>query len=233
MAKKKQQQPVQPGKAIRADNLRKAGTITCLVQDIDSGTKGLLTCEHVLTDNTKTQDLPAQNPTPGTMTYDIDDHPIGPVVRSGNINYGDMTNDIDATFISTENAKATRREIVDIGKHHRQHVSLDSLTLGQAVQKHGIATKTTRGRITAIQRRVPLHAFGRKYANTGFDTMIEIHPADDEVIFSDRGDSGSLVVTDDKHRRPVAMLAVREGLVGRGFAVPIFAVLRKLRVKFA
>lgn len=80
-----------------------------------------------------------------------------------------------------------------------------SALLGLNVQKYGRTTKLTHGQITGINATVQicyevLYVFCVKSAN--FEDQLIVEPGD----FSDGGDSGSLIVTDDSVKSPVALL---------------------------
>ncbi len=77
--------------------------------------------------------------------------------------------------------------------------------LGLAVQKYGRTTRLTHGTITGVNATVVIcyevsGIFCTKSAR--FVDQLIISPAG----FSDGGDSGSLIVTDDEHKNPVALL---------------------------
>lgn len=80
-----------------------------------------------------------------------------------------------------------------------------SALLGVNVQKYGRTTRLTRGQITGINASLSIcyeviFIFCAKSAN--FVDQLIIEPG----TFSDGGDSGSLIVTDDANKHPVALL---------------------------
>jgi hypothetical protein len=104
------------------------------------------------------------------------------------------------------------------------------LDAGTAVAKLGRTTGLTRGKVTAFE--LDNVVVGYDLGNLRFDNQIEIEGADDGP-FSRGGDSGSLIVTED--RRAVALLFAggeEGGTNGQGltFASPIRAVLDALKV---
>jgi len=106
----------------------------------------------------------------------------------------------------------------------------DVLDEGVTVAKVGRTTGTTHGRVTAFE--LDHLIVGYDVGNIRFDDQIEIEAAGDEP-FSDGGDSGSLIV--DDQRCGVALLFAgsdQGGTNGRGltYANPLRTVLNQLRV---
>ncbi|MGH7824529.1 MAG: hypothetical protein ACREQ7_05055 [Candidatus Binatia bacterium] len=104
------------------------------------------------------------------------------------------------------------------------------LDIGDGVHKVGRTTGVTRGRVTAFELDNVVVAYD--IGNLRFDDQIEIEGAD-AGPFSQGGDSGSLIVDDD--RQAVALLFAggdQGGANGKGFtyANPIAKVLEGLRV---
>ena len=77
--------------------------------------------------------------------------------------------------------------------------------LGLNVQKYGRTTRLTHGQVTGVNATVTVC-----YAATGLTCTKSARFVDQLIIspgtFSGGGDSGSLIVTDDEHRYPVALL---------------------------
>src|SRR2546422_9224625 len=84
--------------------------------------------------------------------------------------------------------------------------------LGLNVQKYGRTTKLTHGQITGINATVTIC-----YAVSGFTCTKTARYVDQLIIspggFSNGGDSGSLIVTDDANLNPVALLFARNASV--------------------
>src|SRR5213083_3009147 len=81
----------------------------------------------------------------------------------------------------------------------------ESALLGLAVQKYGRTTKATHGQITGINATVTVCyevLFGFCIKSAQFVDQLVIEPG----TFSGGGDSGSLIVTDDGSKNPVALL---------------------------
>jgi|SRR5579883_585050 len=109
-------------------------------------------------------------------------------------------------------------------------IGSEFLDEGTAVAKLGRTTGLTRGKVTAFE--LDNVVVGYDIGNLRFDGQVEIEGADDDP-FSRGGDSGSLIVTED--RRAVALLFAGGevgGSNGQGltFASPIRAVLNALKV---
>lgn len=102
--------------------------------------------------------------------------------------------------------------------------------VGMTVRKVGRTTGTTSGRVTAFE--LDNVVVGYDLGNLRFDDQIEIEGADDRP-FSQGGDSGSLIVDNDRY--PVALLFAggdTGGSNGKGltYANPIQTVLDALKV---
>ncbi len=95
--------------------------------------------------------------------------------------------------------------------------------LGQRVQKYGRTTGFTRGRVTALNVTINVDYGGGRIAR--FVRQIGIEG--DRVNFSDRGDSGSLIVEQGSNR-PVGLLFAGGGVAT--FANPIDDVLDRFGV---
>lgn len=111
-----------------------------------------------------------------------------------------------------------------------QGVSANPIEDGLRVAKVGRTTGTTRGRVTAFE--VDDVVVSYDLGDLRFDDQIEIEGAGSKA-FSDGGDSGSLIVDDD--RLAIAQLFAGTDTGGRNgkgltYASPIQAVLDSLRV---
>ncbi|HTI51699.1 MAG TPA: hypothetical protein VL475_12130, partial [Planctomycetaceae bacterium] len=97
---------------------------------------------------------------------------------------------------------------------------VENAILGMRVQKYGRTTGYTKGKIIAINAVVgPIqYTFGSAF----FSNQIEII-GDRGDIFATHGDSGSLVVTDD--RFPVALLFAGSDITHVVFVSPILPIL--------
>ena len=111
-----------------------------------------------------------------------------------------------------------------------QGVSANPIEEGLRVAKVGRTTGTTRGRVTAFE--VDDVVVSYDLGDIRFDDQIEIEGAGSKS-FSDGGDSGSLIVDED--RLAIAQLFAGTDTGGRNgkgltYASPIQAVLDSLRV---
>ena len=110
-------------------------------------------------------------------------------------------------------------------------VGPDGIEDGSRVAKIGRTTGLTKGRVTAFEIDNVVVEYDR--GDLVFDGQIEIEGAGSRP-FSDGGDSGSLIVDED--RQAVALLFAGTDTGGRNnrgltYANPIGEVLRRLRVE--
>ncbi len=131
-------------------------------------------------------------------------------------------NTVDAAIASTTTADAGRSTYS--GGYGTPSSTITSASIGMLVQKCGRTTGCTHGQVSAVNATI----------NVGYDAGTARF-IDQVVIssvthgsFSDSGDSGSLIVTDDGTNRPVALLFAgsRRTTIGN----PIGAVLSALGI---
>ncbi|UTW11580.1 S1 family peptidase [Marinobacterium rhizophilum] len=202
-----------------------AGTIGARVKD-DAGNLYALSNNHVFADSNDTRVHKDSVMQPGSLdggTLPADK--IGSLYDYVPIDFSGGDNIVDAAIALTDSdllGTATLSNGYGTPSSDTQAAFLD-----QPVQKCGRTTGCTSGRVTEISVTLNVCYEGTllvcsKYAL--FTDQIGIDPG----TFSAGGDSGSLIVTDDADRNPVALLFA--GSSTRTFANPIDAVLSSFNV---
>lgn len=202
-----------------------AGTIGCRVKDA-SGNVYALSNNHVYANVNKAQ-LGDNVLQPGP--YDGGSDPadaIGTLYDYEPIALNGPNNTIDAAIALTNvNTVGTATPSDAYGTPSS---TIKSAFVGQKVQKYGRTTVWTHGEVAEVnvtvdvcyETRGPVSC--KSYAR--FVDQIGITPG----TFSDGGDSGSLIVTDDSNKNPVALLFA--GSTERTLANPIHYVLDRFNV---
>ena len=98
--------------------------------------------------------------------------------------------------------------------------------LEMAVTKSGRTTQVTTGRITGIGSTINVNFAGGRTAH--FQDVISV--TGNSGLFSQGGDSGSLIMTNNTERRPVGLLFAGGG--GTTFACRVDRVLDALDIRF-
>lgn len=109
-------------------------------------------------------------------------------------------NTVDAAIASTTTANLGNATPADDG-YGTPNSTTASAYVGQAVQKYGRTTGRTYGAVTGINATVII-----RYDNGQARFINQIIVTGDSGAFSDSGDSGSLIVTNDGNNSPVALL---------------------------
>jgi len=199
-----------------------AGTIACRVKD-ESGNVYALSNNHVYANENRAS---------------IGDNVLQPGKYDGGINPDDAIgtlydfepivlgmwgiNIIDAAIALCSEATLGNSTPKDgYGIPNSTTLPVSEGLLGQAVQKYGRTTGLTKGTVTGINGAF-LVRYSRSYAIFYDQITIEV-PG-----FSDGGDSGSLIVTDDENCNPVGLLFA--GSDTMTIANPIDAVLSAFNV---
>lgn len=194
------------------------GTLGCRLQARDGSGTYALSNNHVYADenaaaigNDVVQPGPFDN---GCVC--VSDDIIGKLAQFRDIDFTLLSfNIIDAAIIKTSKDLVSNQTLPD-GYGKPRTTIIQNPQLGMKVQKYGRTTGYTKGTITGLNQIVlVLYPNGLAF----FDSQLEI--TGDGGLFSDAGDSGSLIVTDD--RFPVALLFA--GLGPFTSANPIGAVL--------
>lgn len=203
-----------------------AGTIGCRVKD-GSGNVYALSNNHVYA-NINEASIGDNVLQPGT--YDGGTDPadaIGTLSDFEPISFDGSNNYIDAAIASVTTATLGTSTPSGDG-YGTPSTLIASASLGQKVQKYGRTTVWTHGEVSEINITVDVcyEARGpfRCVKLARFVDQIAITPGS----FSDGGDSGSLIVTDDGNNNPVGLLFA--GSDTRTIANPIGEVLNRFKV---
>jgi PKD repeat protein len=142
----------------------------------------------------------------------------------------DFENDnvMDAAIAAPEHADSISASTPTDDAYGAPGTTVTEASVGMNVQKYGRTTGLTQGTVEEVNVRIavcyePAGPFMCKQAATFVD-QIGIGPG----TFSDGGDSGSLIVTDDSNADPVGLLFA--GGSDRTFANPIGPVLNRFSV---
>lgn len=164
---------------------------------------------------------PIMQPSPGEDTVlcaCIEKDQIGTLYKFKTIDFTGKPNLIDAAIMLTSD-KLVGNSTPPGGYGKPRTTIVQNPVLGMRVQKYGRTTGHTNGQITALNQVV---AISDPQGIAVFINAIEI-VGDDGTIFSNHGDSGSLIVTDD--RFPVALLFAGSEAASSTSGIPIKAVL--------
>lgn len=167
------------------------GTIGYFCED-DDDNRYLLTCNHVIADYASGYSLPRRRNVQrdGSGSNDVSIARLAEFVPLNTLDakHPSRSNLVDAALASI--SSAIRPRIVESGTING---ILRRCLLGVDVQKHGLATCLTDGKIDAIRcDMVVVGSNGHAYL---FTDQIRVVPSGDSKIFASRGDSGALVYT--------------------------------------
>jgi len=201
-----------------------AGTIGCRVKD-DAGNVYALSNNHVYANSNEASDGDnVLQPGPSDGGSDPEDA-IGTLYDYEPISFSE--NNIMDAAIALCYSTTLDYSTVDDGYGTPSATTISSAEVGQIVQKYGRTTGLTQGEIAEINVTVDVCYQSRgpfkcvKLAH--FVDQISITPG----TFSDGGDSGSLIVTDDSNN-PVGLLFA--GSTERTIACPIDPILSRFEV---
>ena len=210
-----------------------SGTLGCLVEK--NGNHYILSNNHVLATS---NDAEVGDPViqPGSGGNDGGSSPednIAILEPYQEIDFSrdrDNPNTIDAAIalVGDCNQEIVVPEIMGIGMPRSVPIDPDVDLRGRSVRKYGRTTEDRTGVVKAIDvllRRVKYNVSNQERVAL-FDGQIEIE-GDEYIPFSDKGDSGSLIV-DSETREPAALLFAGEEKEGRKvtYANPINLVLQ-------
>jgi len=195
------------------------GTLGCFVKKPD-GTKGILTNQHVAGAVNSTLQFPSDRGIPVGKVTDAFEYVPDEARFPGVIDEADSKYRVDCAFIEL----AGNLELGDVdplypilnksGKIEKKELGdplpldLDSMgPLGQRVISVGQRRSFQRGIISgfAYSYEVFDYTFGPD-SKEFTDYLIVSEDEDEDGQFSDRGDSGKIIITDDGAYRPVALL---------------------------
>lgn len=219
--------PGWPGCAVRADGLRKAGTLGCYVRTIRNGIVLATTCEHVLSgmDGPALDGQDVSAYVAGEESREISFGAVASVERV----VGTGEDSLDVSLVAPSRTSMAVNSIPKIGTLARSVLDLDTIPLGTRVCKYGAASGYTVGIITAVQNVVQLR---EDDVSTRFTGLMEITPDFDTehrcTSFCSRGDSGAIVAlrmarTTEVHA--IGHLMARGTLLERGYAMGLDRVL--------
>lgn len=201
-----------------------AGTYGARVQD-GSGNVYALSNNHVLANsNDANIGDSALQPGPADGGSDPDDK-VGELYDYEPIDF-DGTNTMDAAIASSSTSNLDAE--TPSSAYGAPGTNPTSATVGLNVQKFGRTTEHTQGEVSEVDVTVDVcYETSGPFnctASARFENQIAITPGD----FSDGGDSGSLIVTDDSNKDPVGLLFA--GSDTRTLANPISDVLNRFNV---
>ncbi len=203
-----------------------AGTIGCRVKD-SSGNVYALSNNHIYA-NCNDASIGDNELQPGPTDGGQDpEDAIGTLYDYEQILYDGSSNYIDAAIAATTTAYVGTATPEGDG-YGTPNSSTKSASLGMKVQKYGRTTGWTHGEVSELNVTVEVCYEARGPFNcvksAVFVDQIAITPG----TFSDGGDSGSLIVTDDSNANPVALLFA--GSSENTLANPINLVLNRFNV---
>lgn len=200
--------PALGGVSVGHHNIDGYGTLSCLVEK--NGNHYILSNNHVLA---------------ATNTAEVGDSVVQPGSEYGNSSPQDniatlepyqsidfsidksKPNRIDAAIAKVGGCqqKIVLSKIIGIGVPRSIPISPEIDLRGRSVEKYGVTTRHTIGIVQAIDTTVRMtYNVGDRECDALFDGQILIS-RDDSLPFSERGDSGSLIV-DSETGKPIALL---------------------------
>ena len=215
---------------VSVSNVHPSGSPVCLAGTLGagvviSGVKYALSNNHVFASQNKAPlgtaiSQPGLFDTSPQCSYNPATDRIGSLYALVRINFSVFgSNQVDAALATVTSATLTCSTPADIG-YGAPSATLKGATVGLPIQKVGRTTALTTGTVTGINATVIVDYGGGKLA--WFVNQIVTSPG-----FSGAGDSGSLIVTNDGTRRPVALLFAGGG-DGTTLGNPIAVVLNRL-----
>lgn len=205
---------LEPPEVPTAGWYRSVGTLGALVNDRATGARMALTNFHVAAVNTgwAVGDVMVQ---PG--------HPDGAGVAYGNLARAVLSQNVDGAVVTLDAGVGSQGEVVDIGPITGSRAA----AVGMAVRKRGRTTNLTSGTVGSVDVTVSID-YGDGIGTRTLRRQIRVDRPAGGPRFSDRGDSGSVVVDDDERVVGLLFAGATDGSVT--FANPIAAVLDELVV---
>jgi len=195
-----------------------AGTLGAIVRDRSTGATMALTNFHVacVDDSWSAGDTMAQ---PSRL-----DGGSCPVDRFGVLTRAALSDNVDGAVVTIDAGKTTDCSIEEIGAVRGQALA----TVGMAVRKRGRTTELTFGTVDSLDATVSID-YGDGLGVHTLKKQIRIVPdSAHNARFSDHGDSGSVVVTDDNN--VVGLLFAGSNSGSATYANPIQVALDELNV---
>lgn len=189
--------PLRGGIQVSERGASGVGTMGCLVKDSTGKIYGLSNA-HVLRNTGKNVDQPNKN--------DCDECCDSCNNRVGKVSKSIISELVDAAIFEIRSGMGWRNEIVDIAGNVQGLLDINETHLGQNVIKRGRTTRLTRGTISVINMTVNVRDLGI------FRDQIRINPVEGTPRFSNRGDSGSVVLLESGN------LVIGLHFAGNGFS---------------
>lgn len=205
---------LEPPEVPVAGNYRSVGTLGAFVTDRASGARMALTNFHVAAVDTawSVGDVMVQ---PG--------HPDGAGVGFGRLSRAVLSENVDGAVVAVDAGVGSECDVVDIGRITGSRAA----AIGMAVRKRGRTTNLTASTVASVDATVSV-PYGDGLGTRTLRNQIRINRPAAGPRFSDRGDSGSVIVDDDE--RVVGLLFAGAVDGSTTFANPIAAVLNELGV---
>ncbi len=194
---------------------RSVGTLGAMVEDRATGARMAMTNFHVAAVNTgwSVGDVMVQ---PG--------HPDGSAAAPfGRLSRAVLSDNVDGSVVSIDTGVASECDVVDIGRITGSRAA----AIGMSVHKRGRTTNLTHGTVGSVDVTVSI-PYGDGLGTRTLRHQIRVDRPAGGPRFSDRGDSGSVVVDDDERVVGLLFAGATDGSVT--FANPIAAVLNELGV---
>ena len=196
-----------------------AGTLGAIVTDKASGKKAAVTNFHVACVDS-TWHVGDRMVQPSRI-----DTGVAPTDEFGAILRATLSSHVDGAVISIDAGKTTTSSIVDIGTVH----GTKAATLGMDVRKRGRTTGLTYGKVDGLALTVSVDYGDGIGVRTLTDQVSIAADTTRNAMFSDHGDSGSVIV--DASGYVVALLFAGAGASTVGN--PIASVLSELNIDIA
>ncbi|MCB0913439.1 MAG: hypothetical protein KDB60_17680, partial [Propionibacteriaceae bacterium] len=194
------------------------GTLGALVRDNATGATMALSNFHVAAVDTSwsTSDRQCQPGRPDNGTV--------PASEFGTLARAVLSQHVDGSVTTLDTGKAWQAEVHDIGAVAGTATGV----VGQAVRKRGRTTELTYGSIASLDFTVSVD-YGDGLGTRTLKNQLRISTdTTKSTRFSDHGDSGSVIMTDDRH--VVGLLFAGSSDGANTFANPIANVLDELDV---
>jgi hypothetical protein len=200
-----------------------SGTLGCRLKPRNGDpSRYALSNNHVFANlNQYSPGKPIMQPSPGeesVLCTCIPEDQIGQLYKFKPIDFSGNPNTIDAAIMLTTE-KLVGNSTPPGGYGTPRTTIVENAVLGMRVQKYGRTTGHTTGQITGLNQVITIDD---PKGTAVFVNLIEI-AGDDGSIFANHGDSGSLIVTDD--RFPVALLFAGSEDASSTSGIPIKTVL--------
>ncbi len=194
------------------------GTLGALVRDTATGATMALTNFHVACVNN---------------TWTVGDRMVQQALNDGgnaagqfgSLTRATLSDQVDGSVVTLDAGRAWSASVHDVG----DVAGTQAATVGMNVQKRGRTTEHTFGRIVSTDFTVTIN-YGSDVGSHTFHHQIRIEPdTARNPRFSDHGDSGSVILTDDRHVVGLLYGGTTDGSMT--FANPIASVLSELGVE--